>query len=35
MDFAAIKEWIVTNWDAIVAFVDKIYFAIKGIIEGK
>ena len=28
------NAWIVENWASIVAFVDKLYAAIKGVIEG-
>lgn len=34
MDWNKIYEWIVENWASIVAFVDKFYAAIKGVIEG-
>ncbi len=34
MTFDEIYAWIVENWAAIVAFVDKFYKAIKGVING-
>ena len=30
MDFNKILDWVKDNWASIVAFVDKLYFALKG-----